>query len=373
MASNAPNAGSLSGKSRVTNTAFTHILGSGNYQLGGAGVWQNTPTRGYADGSQFFDPLHDKGQPPLPTQVLPSVGVPGGTLAGGTSTSPTILTPGNYYATTSCGTGCVQASGLPITLGSGYFATNNGGAGFGNYIFYGGLSTINGTNVTFAPGRYVLAGTKPSATDSGTLLSVTNGAILKDHTATAGVPAGDAGEIFIFTDLTYPGISSQIPALVQAQSSLFAYGNVSLQSGNNSNSGVNLHGLNESDPSLPPELKQFAPVVMWQDQGNSHVKYTADGNIDSSCAGSTINSPCSNSRVLPASTSPQFTLQSSPNARFYGAIYQPRGAWTTITGSGSTVGPLQIVTGALNMQGSGTVLLQGLANPLTTLTAALVE
>ncbi len=368
MASNASNAGNLGGSSRVINTAFTHLRGNGQYTVGGAGVWQNTPTSGYADGSQFFDPLRDKGQPPLPSATLPSVAVAGGTLLGGSVASPTILHPGNYYATSSCGTSCVQASGTPITFGGGYFATDNSGAGFGTYIFYGGLSTTNGTNVAFAPGRYVLAGA-----NGGSLLSVSNKTIWTDHTAAAGVPAVDAGEIFVFTNLSYPGISSQVPTLVQARSGLFTYGNVSILSGNNSSSGINLHGLNQSDPSLPPELKPFAPVVMWQDQGNSHVKYSADGDVDISCVGSTIDNPCVNPSVSSLAMSPQLTLQGSPNTLFSGAIYQPRGGWTVIQGSGSTTGPLQIVTGALNVQGSGTVLLRGLANPLTSITAALVE
>ncbi len=367
MASNASNSGTLSGSSRVINTAFTHILGSGKYSAG-SGAWQNTPTSGYADGSQFFDPLREKGQPPLPSTVLPSVAVAGGALLGGSSTAPTILQPGNYYATSSCGTSCIQASGNAITFGNGYFATDNAGAGFGTYIFYGGMSTNNGTNISFAPGRYVLAGA-----NGGTLLSITNKTILVDHTAASGVPAADAGEIFVFTDLSYPGMASQVPALVSARSGIFTYGSVNIQGGNNTGSKINLHGLNQSDPSLPAELYPFAPVVMWQDQGNSHVKYTIDGDVDTSCVGSTINSPCTNSRVSALATSPQLTLQGSPFTQFFGAIYQPRGAWTIIQGSGSTTGPLQIVTGALNVQGSGTVLLQGLANPLTSLSAVLVE
>ena len=368
MSSDAANSGILSGASRVINTAFTHIRGTGRYSFGNAGAWQNTPNTGFADGPQFLDPLREKGQPTLPTQVLPSIAVPGGNLAGGSSTLPTVLYPANYYATATCGTSCVQATGAPIAFGSGYFSMNNNGSSFGTYIFYGGISTTNGTDVTFSPGRYVLAGTNGSS-----LLSFSNKALFHDQTSTAGIPAADAGEIFIFTDLSYPGLSAQVPNLVRAQPGLFHYGNVSLQSGNNAGSGINLHGLNDVDPSLPPELKQFAPVVIWQDQGNSHILYTADGSIDTSCPGATVDNPCTNSKVAATSSSPQLSLQASPGARFYGAVYQPRGAWTVIQGSGSTVGPLQIVTGALSMQGSGTVLLQGLANPLTTLTATLVE
>jgi Flp pilus assembly protein TadG len=371
MASTSSSAGQLGGSSRVINTAFTHILGTGRYTLGGASsAWQNTPTNGYSDGSQFFDPMRGKGQPSAPASILPAVAVPGGSVAGGTSTNPTVLYPGNYYATTSCGTGCVQASAAPITLGNGYFTFDNNGAGFGNYIFYGGLATGSGsTTVTFAPGRYIFAGT----TGGNASFSINNGTTLQDHTATAGVPASDAGEIFIFTDLTYPGLSSQIPAAVSAQSSLFSYGSAGFKAGSNSKSSINLHGLNPTDPNLPANLQQFAPVVMWQDQGNSHVKYAADGSVDTSCPGATIDNPCTNPRVSASAASPQLDLLSSASARLYGAVYQPRGGWMVIQGSGSSTGPLQIVTGALSVQGSGTVLLKGLANPVTMLTAALVE
>jgi hypothetical protein len=371
MASTATLAGKLSGSSRVTNTSFTRIRGNGSYTLGGAGsVWQNTPTNGYVDGSQFMDPMSGKGQPPLTTTVQPAVPVAGGTIAGGTVNSPTILHPGNYYATTTCGTGCVQASGAPITLASGYFKFDNSGAGFGNYIFYGGLATGSGnSNVTFAPGRYVFAGTA----NGNPTLSISNGTTLKDNTAAGGVPASDAGEAFIFTDLNYPGLAPQIPAAVQAQSSLFAYGTAGIKTGNNSNSSINLHGLNQSSPNLPSELQTFAPLMMWQDQGNTHVKYTANGNIDLTCPGSTIDSPCTNSKVSATATSPELDISSSPSIQLYGAVYQPRGAWTVLQGSGTSNVPVQLVTGALSVQGSGSVLLQGLANPVTSLTAALVE
>jgi Flp pilus assembly protein TadG len=371
MASNSPNAGTLGGSSRVINTAFTRILGNGSWSHGS--VWQNTPTNGYVDGAQFADPMSGKGQPPLTTQVQPAVGIVGGTITGGTSTSPKILTPGNYYA---CDTGCLHATGAAITLtGGGYFKFDNSGAGFGNYIFYGGLATGSGNNtVTFAPGRYVFAGAiSGGVTSPGTALNISNGTTLKDNTATGGVPASDAGEVFIFTDLNYPGLSPQIPSAVQAQASLFSYGSAGFKSGNNSNSSINLHGLNQSSPSLPSELQTFAPLMMWQDQGNTHIKYTANGNIDTSCPGSTIDSPCTNPRVSTTATSPEMSISSSPNLQFYGAIYQPRGAWTALQGSGTSNVPVQLVTGALKVQGSGSVLLQGLANPVTTLTAALVE
>jgi hypothetical protein len=374
MASNSAAAGTLGGSSRVINTAFTRIRGSGKYNLGGAGsVWQNTPTNGYVDGSPFMDPMSGKGQPPLTTQVQPAVGIVGGTITGGTSTSPKVLTPGNYYA---CDTGCLHATGAAITLaGGGYFKFNNSGAGFGNYIFYGGLATGSGNNtVTFAPGRYVFAGAiSGGVTNPGTALNISNGTTLNDNTATGGVPASDAGEAFIFTDLSYPGLSAQIPSAVQAQASLFSYGTAGFKMGKNSNSSINLHGLNQNSPNLPPELQTFAPLMMWQDQGNSHIKYTANGNIDLSCPGSTIDSPCTSSKVSATATSPEMDISSAPNIQLYGAVYQPRGAWTLLQGSGTSNVPVQLVTGALSAQGSGSVLLQGLANPVTTLTAALVE
>jgi hypothetical protein len=66
-------------------------------------------------------------------------------------------------------------------------------------------------------------------------------------------------------------------------------------------------------------------------------------------------------------------LQATPHTNMSGAIYQPRGAWLHMQGGGNISGKLQIITGALNNGGGGTVVLQGISNPITVLATALIE
>jgi hypothetical protein len=56
-----------------------------------------------------------------------------------------------------------------------------------------------------------------------------------------------------------------------------------------------------------------------------------------------------------------------------GAIYQPRGAWLNIQGGGNIAGQLQIITGALNVEGGGSVVLGDIATPITILATVLIE
>src|SRR5437764_5893654 len=94
----------------------------------------------------FQDPMAGKGQPPaLPTAGLTNyVGVANGCL----SCMVQPLQPGQYYA--------VDSKGHPtggILSGSGTVTFSDGGTGFGNYGFYGGLSFPSTTpTATFYPG-----------------------------------------------------------------------------------------------------------------------------------------------------------------------------------------------------------------------------
>src|SRR6476661_4437695 len=98
------------------------------------------------------------------------------------------------------------------------------------------------------------------------------------------------------------------------------------------------------------ELANFAPVLFWQDQGNTTLKYKSNGWLDLSCGG-----PCSN--VLSVPGSQEMILAASQTGgkagtNLYGTIYGPRGAWLTVLGilPGDTVaGPLQIIHGSLQM------------------------
>lgn len=372
MASSSSKAGTLSGSSQVYGTPSTRILGSGSYTLSGTSSWVNTPTNGNIDGPSFQDPMIGKGQPPIYTAGLQGNIYPilnGAITDWNSSTSnPHMLYPGVYYPCNPCGSS-PKVTGNPITIQGNAFKFSNNGAGFGTYIFYGGFATAGVANITFAPGEYVAAGAGTASSNTAAF-NLTASTTLKDNTATTGVPASDAGELFILTNLNYPGLSSVTPSVVTASPSLFPYGSMQTSGSN----VVNIHGLNASSSSLPASLQPFAPFVFWQDQGNSHVSYTASGGINTSCSGSaTINNPCANPNVSASSGTPQMNLAASSNIYIYGAMYQPRGAWAVITGASTNTNPLQIITGAIDVQGSGSMLLVSPVNPVTSLGAGLVE
>jgi len=145
--------------------------------------------------------------------------------------------------------------------------------------------------------------------------------------------------------------------------------------------------------NVPADLKKFSPVVMWQDQRNSNVPYTAGGNIDTTnCTGGTLDNPCygildNNPRVYPASNGIEYydgtvtawgsrrelEIWASSHFKMYGAVYQPRGAWAVIHSGSAESGPIQLVSGAYFMGGGPDVTLRGLPNPVTSLGVVLVE
>jgi hypothetical protein len=368
LASSSARAGDIKGSVTVT-APFTYIRGNGGVSTGGSASWTAPPQNGFGDGSYFKDPMRGKGQPPAPSG-LPSFEIMNGTIAGSADEDdPTILQPGNYYAVRRTPLGEIIATGDPIRV-TGHVVFSNGVGEFGDYVFFGGLHfTSTHTVATFEPGRYILAGAKGNP---GTLFRFENGVTLQDATPLVGgqsVPNTDAGELFILTDSRYPGL--EIPSLVQPVADLLNFGVADLQAGNNSSSVINLHGLNRNHPNLPEALKPFAPAVLWQDQRNSRVLYTADGQVDiSSCgAGRTLDNPCPGA----GNNAVGMHLQASPNTFLYGAIYQPRGTWLTLQGSGEVSAPLQLITGSLDVQGGPEITLIGLSDPLMRKTVALVE
>ena len=158
--------------------------------------------------------------------------------------------------------------------------------------------------------------------------------------------------------------------LVMAIRDTLQFGVSGIKTGNNDNSQVNLHGLNKDSAQVQAEgLKPFAPVVFWQDQRNSRVKYTTDGHIDTSCG--SMDNPCVNDPAN--SLSREMFLNATPNVHLYGAAYQPRGAWLMMQAGGNYTGPLQVVTGAVKLQGSPPLTLTQTSNPITIRTVALVE
>jgi Flp pilus assembly protein TadG len=362
----APNytyAASLQGSPSVT-APFTYILGAGNVHLGGSSSWTQTPQNGFTDGPMFQDPMAGKGQPsPLPTGGLTTyVGVANGCLD--CMVQP--LTPGQYYAVDSKGhpTGSLLTANANVTF-------SDGGTGFGNYVFYGGLSfPSTHTTVTFSPGRYVLAGTQ----SGNHLLSFHTGVYITDKSL-AGQQNSDAGEIFIFTDPNYPGLSGNTPpAINNGMMNTFGLSDVYLQAGNNADIEINLHGLNVDSTLVPTNLKPFAPAVFWQDQRNSRVKYTSDGYIDSTSCGSdhSIDNPCTNT-ALSSSSVMGANLQAHPNTNLYGLVYQPRGAWMTLQGNGNISSPSIFVTGAMSFQGGADLLMTNSRDTLKRRIVVLIE
>jgi hypothetical protein len=84
-----------------------------------------------------------------------------------------------------------------------------------------------------------------------------------------------------------------------------------------------------------------------------------------------LDNPCT--RSLSNNSSPELDIQASPNINLYGIIYQPRGAWTTLIGGGGYASPLQLITGAVNVQGNANIDLLSLSRSLTRTVAALIE
>ena len=345
------------------------------------------------DGDAFYDPLRGKGQPPLyPNQAnLPYIGVPRGgggrylldetaTLPDGSLACPGgVCPPGNYYAYDTAKDGSRTAVGAPITItGTIEFRGATPGSGFGafgDYVFFGGLAINQGASVTMGPGRYVFAGVNTAYTD--TVLNMDNRAWV-----TGGAGEGsDAGRVLILTDSSYDHMldaaRDNFP-ITKSWTSL-QFGKAGIKSGNNDDSRVQLYGLNAQDNDVKSttanaigyKLDEFAPAVIWQDQKNSNVKYTDDGYIDTtSCgAGYDLDNPCTN----PESPSRQLDLWASQYAAYGGYIYQPRGAWTVVQAGPGYEGPLQIVSGAMKLQGSGDLTLTGPSRPILRYVAALVE
>ena len=333
---------------------YTTIRTGGGVDLQGGSRWIQPP-RNTSAGQPFVDPLAGMGQPTAPTGLI-DVPIEGGSIDG--TNTPVTLYPGNYYATSNG-----VATGDPITLqGTIRFAACSGCAAnsaFGKYVFFGGLnSTGGGADVTFDPGQYVFAGAKWKGNQNGYLLDTSTNMNIHDG-------GGSVGELFVFTDLNYPGL--QVPAAVQNLG--LQQGQANIVSGNNG-TDITLHALNKASPLVSGAgLDNFAKVLIWQDQANSTVKYTSQGNVDTSCG--TLDTPCT--RNLVNSTSPQINLQASPIIHLNGVIYQPRGAWTTITAGSGYNGPLQLISGAVQVKANAILNVGQPLNPITFVRAGLIE
>lgn len=364
LASNSSQAGYINGTGDVISP-FTYIRNPGGIQISGGGTWTAAP-QNRPDAGMFQDPMRGKGQPPINpnTNYIP---VPNGDLTT-TQCPGWVCPPGVYYATTTSG-GVTVASGERIRVPNLASSTNVrfAGGNFDDYVFFGGLFVDRTGNLNFGPGRYVLAGVLPG---SGTnVFESTNNAFVTGGTS----ETSDAGRMFILTDSSYAGqLNTTVAGIPHTRTwTDLDFGPAMFKAGNNSSSQMHLYGLNPTSSYLPAELQTFGPVVIWQDQQNSYVEYTSTGQIDISCVGATLNSPCTNT---PDSTNaPQLQLHANNRSRFGGVVYQPRGAWTAIQAAPGYSGPLRIISGGMDVQGSGTLTLTSPSVPVTQLTTALVE
>jgi hypothetical protein len=329
---------------------------------------------GLPDGPEFLDPLRGYGQPPL--QIAPPLStyaVMGGvltstiyevqgdkvvgilTLGGAT----TILPSGIYFpaqCTSQCTSnpiGAIAPVGGGLSIGPGGTVTFTNGA-FGSFYFFGGL-TVSG-QMLMDPGEYVIVG--------GASLQVIGSNAGIANTGNVG-----AGEIIILTgsssDFTfnsngsaitgnvngdlYPGLMTLINgpsntnlALVQmaALRDALTFGPANIQISLGNAVSANPSGLNPA--TAPASLQPFGGIVLWQDQANSTVQYTAIGNI--ALCGNGIDNACPKTPVTP--TSPQLTLPGTALG-LTGTIYQPRGAWINVSSGAGLSGSLQIITGAV--------------------------
>jgi len=393
IASMATNAGTTNGNAHVVGPVT--VLMPGNASAVGTNV------RDLEDGPQFLDPMAGAGQPPLTGSVLPTYAVPTGQFSNGvfqlnpstnTLGNPvpvSALPSGNYVAVTcpqagGCSTGATaNVASAQLTINTAVSFTSSA---FGNYLFYGGLNLSRST-MNLGPGEYVMVGGGPNGSNGD--LNADNNAYLH---YTGGT--GSAGAILILTGSSssfnvsggtvtgnsngdlYPGLLAQInsnPLLVGlASAGSLAFGPVSLLAGSDQASAA-VSGLDPANVTLPANLKPFGGVVLWQDQANSPLKYLSDGNIDTSCNDQSIDNPCT--KTLANANSPGFTFQANPTAGLTGVVYQPRGAWISTQGgqNAGIQGAVQIISGAILMQGHGTISTTPPLIPLKRRVAALIE
>ncbi|HSB16109.1 MAG TPA: hypothetical protein VLE22_16770, partial [Bryobacteraceae bacterium] len=392
----------------TVNAPFTYIREEGWYTNGGSSNWFQTPVNRKPDGDPFRDPMRGKYQPPPPPPdkvVEPAMfpqGVVGGTITGTDDpANPLVLQPGAYYASAlDPKTNETYATGQPVQItGAVYFS--KGAEDFGEYVFFGGVSAIQAgqgsTNLRFDPGRYVFAGRMPQANgDPLPVFDITTNLTMTDGTdafqANNG-PQADPGEIFIFTDPNYVGwdwtTQTAVPLRVPAKLTTdlggklgrivdqLEFGISGFQAGNNTDVVVNLHGINRQNSIVPETLRKFeAPILLWQDQNNSVLRYYDDPadplTFNKGCVIGDDPTLCANTR-LASNKSPELFFKASPGSHLYGVIYQPRGAWTTLGGGSGYSGPLQIVAGGFKIQGNAVLHLAGLNDPMLRNIVALVE
>jgi hypothetical protein len=360
------------------------------------------------DSGQFLDPFRDMGQPALPSPaahgaILPTYGVINGNFASGvypvSSNNGTIqgvaipspYPSGNYVAINNCGacaTGTAATlAGVQITLTqSAAFSDSTPtcypttSSTFGCFFFYGGLTVSSGVTVTMGAGEFIMVGGGPAGVD----FSAPAGAFLNSQvTCTTPSACSTAGVMLIMTGSSsaitcsgsgctnangdlYPNLATQIssnPLLKTAATTtnLLNFGSVSLLAGADSSghavTGIVAKNLPANFPpsnplSLANTLGPFDGVVVWQDQANSAIEYARDGSGNIAICSANIDYACAEPGHV--SGTEAMTLRAISGTGLQGVVYQPRGAYLR-TGSGNIQGPIQIITGAVSMQGGGAI------------------
>jgi hypothetical protein len=259
------------------------------------------------------------------------------------------------------------------------------------------------TNVTFGPGQYVMDGRLPDNGWNGGVAPVFLVEDVSSSGATTTITGtGSAGQMFIFTapqstaqasvpNYTYPGLDTQInffPELQAATAGLLQ-GKAEIRPG--AGSAVTLNGANNSSGALPTSLSPYDGILFWQDRRNSTVLYKSDGSFNcappfTACTKTTaqdaadlINTSQAGLSVL-ESTEEEIGV-SSGKISLNGTSYQPRGGILEICaicgsqtgGNGALTSALQVISGALTLQGTINVNLTIPTRPFRRTVTALIE
>lgn len=398
-------AGQLGGNQSSVDAPFTLIRGNGwvansngtAYQQPAPGTpadqipWDAHPQNGGGNGPEFRDPTESKTQVPVNNGGLADCPIPNGLIGGADDgQGPWYLGPGNYYSTSQQCTGggpnrvCeTVADGARLTVAGNVKFVNTGTcvhrggsastSTFGTHVLFGGMRMQPGSDIAFDPGKIVLAGAPETQNGrAGVLMDISVGG--SEASLVSNSDANSAGNIFIFTapDVNYPGLVSPTMKKGSLWNSL-KQGRVELKTGQSGDVLIDLDGLNSKGNGFPADLENYDGTVFWQDRKNSFTSYTDDGKYN--CSGPDYVSGCTKSVGTDKTTvdSPELAISAGALTGLHGVIYQPRGAWATLSGTADITSALQIITGAFKIEAGTTVRLVPVTTTMPRALVALVE
>lgn len=364
-------------QSRVVST-YTNIRGAGN--INDTTKWTGTISRNMGDGPEFMDPTKRKTNPPVSNSGIPDCPIVGGSITAA-GTDVVTLSPGNYFA--------VDAQGVPtgnqiqLTGNFRFQSTGTGCVGggtsspsnFGTFVFYGGLKTGRSadTSLSLESGALVFAGAEPQGSNATPLFDAAVGGRAFSITG----PGSDAaGNLFVFTDPNYPGLTTPtqlLPAVGRLKQGVAGF------KAGGDRATFDLDGLRETGAGFPSTLKGYNEFLFWQDRRNSKIMYNDDGSYACSAPYTSCDkSPGQQLTDGMVDGSGEMSIWAGASTRLKGTIYQPRGGWTVIGGSGSIGStldrvPLQIITGAMQLGGGANVNLKPVTEGVPVSIVGLVE